>query len=522
MNIESASLSSLATSNGKVESASPPLPDGGVISEGFSSALVTQVELLSNLKTEGSLPPQAPEVTGLSLPASDVAGLPLDKVDEQDFAALLGNDLPPSYKTKDDVDHEAALVAVTDTLKYIAMGSTAVEKAAMAEQNIKDVIAMAVTSEQNTKGVITAAVSAEKNTKDVIVAAAPAEQNIKGVIAMTISAEQSTEDSVGEAEQGKNAIVIGTPVQVELMQANNKSDQQQAEGEAKIAVIEDDLGSDGEAAVIVLPAIVQVEQGESVNNLTPKSVNKESEMPFFIKSSAAGDTNPNQSVKAPVDALQSEAVFGRSFQEKQGLNLKYVESVGVGQAEKIGSDESRSINLEGEKGLPRVGADTALLNKMVVDNKTDVPSITKPLSHPEWNKDLGERIVWMSSKAIPSAEIRLNPQHLGPISVRVDVADNQATVNFSAQHAATREALEASIPKLREMMSAQQVDLVDVNISQGAMSDQGRQQSQKSAQTAEGQGHGEAGGATDGVDDIEQEIENGRAVVSNGLLSIYA
>ncbi|MBL7004592.1 MAG: flagellar hook-length control protein FliK, partial [Gammaproteobacteria bacterium] len=109
-----------------------------------------------------------------------------------------------------------------------------------------------------------------------------------------------------------------------------------------------------------------------------------------------------------------------------------------------------------------------------------------------------------------------------PISVRVDVADNQATVTFSAQHAATREALEASIPKLREMMGAQQVDLVDVNISQGAMSDQGRQQSQKSAQTAEGRGQGETGGATDGVDDIEQEIENGRGVVSKGLLSIYA
>ncbi|MBL6987263.1 MAG: flagellar hook-length control protein FliK, partial [Methylobacter sp.] len=431
MNIESTSLSSLAISNGKVEGASPPLTDG-VISEVFSSALVTQVELLSNLKTEDSLPPKASEVTGLSLPATDVVGLPLDKVDVQDFAALLGNDLPSSYKIKDDVDHEAALVAVTDTLKYIAMGSTAGEKAAMAEKNIKDVIAMAVTSEQNAKDVITAAVSAEQNTKD--------------VIAMTNSAEQNTEDSVNEAEQGMNNVVVSTatPVQMELMQANNKSDQQQAEGEAKITVTEGeakitvaegDLGSDGEAAVIILPAIVPVELGKSVNNLTAKDVGKVDEMPIFIKSSTTGDTKPNQSVKTPVGVLQSEAVFGSSFQEKQYLNVKYVEN--VGQAEKIGNEESKPLNLEGEKALPRVGADMTLLNKMVVDNKADVPAITKPLTHPEWNKDLGERIVWMSSKAIPSAEIRLNPQHLGPISVRVDVADNQATVTFSAQHAAT-------------------------------------------------------------------------------------
>ena len=53
MNIESANLSSLAPSSGTVESVSPPLIDGGVISEGFSGALVAQIELLSNIKTEG-------------------------------------------------------------------------------------------------------------------------------------------------------------------------------------------------------------------------------------------------------------------------------------------------------------------------------------------------------------------------------------------------------------------------------------------------------------------------------------
>jgi flagellar hook-length control protein FliK len=129
----------------------------------------------------------------------------------------------------------------------------------------------------------------------------------------------------------------------------------------------------------------------------------------------------------------------------------------------------------------------------------------------------------MSSKAIPAAEIRLNPQHLGPVSVRVNVADDQATVVFTAQHAATREALEASIPKLREMMAAQQLNLVEVSVSQGSSSDQGRSQSQNYAQTADGRGQqGAAGAVVDGIDDVEQEIESGRAVVSKGLLSIYA
>ena len=62
---------------------------------------------------------------------------------------------------------------------------------------------------------------------------------------------------------------------------------------------------------------------------------------------------------------------------------------------------------------------------------------------------------------------------------------------------------------------------MDVSVSQGPASDQGRSQSQNFAQTADGRSQG-ATSAVDEIDDVEQEIASGRAVVSNGLLSIYA
>ncbi len=307
---------------------------------------------------------------------------------------------------------------------------------------------------------------------------------------------------------------------MDLKQANDKADKKQVEGEAQIAGVEDNRGAEELVAAIILPAVIPAEQGKAANNLVPADAIEEEVLLSFIKPSTV-DAKPNPSMKAPDDLLHSEAVFRQSVQDKQDFNLKYFEN--AGQAEKTGRVERQIIRLEGEKTLPRIGTDIAALNRSVVDNKADVPAITKPLSHPEWNKDLGERIVWMSSKAIPAAEIRLNPQHLGPISVRVNVADDQATVVFTAQHAATREALEASIPKLREMMGAQQLNLVEVSVSQGSASDQGRSQSQNYAQTADGRGQqGAAGAVVDGVDDVEQEIESGRAVVSKGLLSIYA
>ncbi|MGZ4982129.1 MAG: flagellar hook-length control protein FliK, partial [Methylobacter sp.] len=237
-----------------------------------------------------------------------------------------------------------------------------------------------------------------------------------------------------------------------------------------------------------------------------------------------GNVKSSLLTKSSGDMLQGEAVFRQPSQGKQDFSLKYFDD--YSRTEKTGRIEPQALNTEGGKVLPGIGgtADVAQVNRPVVDNKTDVPAITKPLSHPEWNKDLGDRIVWMSNKAIPTAEIRLNPQHLGPISVRVNVADDQATVVFTAQHAAVRETLEASIPKLREMMSAQNLNLADVNVTQSPTSDQGRSQSQNFAQSfADGRQQGAPGAAAvDGVDEIEQEIESGRAVVSKGVLSIYA
>lgn len=496
MNIESANLSSLTPGSGTIESMPPPLTDGSVIPEGFSGALLMQLELLNNIKTEDSLPLPTPDLVELQdvNSSQDVAGLPVGKIDTQDFAALLGNDLPPAYKTKDDVDHEAALVAVTDTLKYIARGASVGEKAVKAEQNMKDVIAMAIPVQQNVK--------------DVVAIAIPVGQNTLG--GERAEAEQSVSD----------AIVMDVPVQMDLEQTNDKSDKKQVESETQIASVEDNSGAEGLLAVMILPAVTPTEQGSTVNNLTPVDAVKE-EVPLSFIRPATGDAKLNQPAKNSGDVLRSAAVFRQPVQDKQGFGLKYFE--GSRQTEQTGRVERQVLNLEGEKVLPRVATDITQLNRPVVDNKTDVPAMTKPLSHPEWNKELGDRIVWMSNKAIPAAEIRLNPQHLGPISVRVNVADDQATVVFTAQHAAVRETLEASIPKLREMMSAQHLNLVDVNVSQSPASDQGRSQSQNFAQSfADGRRQGAVGAAVDGVDDVEQEIESGRAVVSKGLLSIYA
>lgn len=232
----------------------------------------------------------------------------------------------------------------------------------------------------------------------------------------------------------------------------------------------------------------------------------------FIKPSPdeAKLNNPSEESITTV-SLQKETVPQPSIQNGLGVNFQSLQNADP--AEKTLGIE-KHISIEGtEKVVPGITDDLISFHSPI-DSKTDSPAITKPLTDPGWSKDLGEQIVWMNNKAMSTAEIKLNPEHLGPISVRIDLNQDQASIIFTAHHAEVKEAIEASIPKLREMLGTQQLNLSNVNISQNSTSDQGRSQSQPFSKTPENREQGIEGVIIDSIDD--------RVVVNKGLLSIYA
>ncbi len=102
----------------------------------------------------------------------------------------------------------------------------------------------------------------------------------------------------------------------------------------------------------------------------------------------------------------------------------------------------------------------------IIDKAGVLTEIKTPVNNPEWKADLGERVAWMASNKIPTAEIKINPSHLGPIEIKVSVNnEQQATVSMIASHGATREALEAAIPRLREILSDAGLQLADADVN---------------------------------------------------------
>lgn len=182
-----------------------------------------------------------------------------------------------------------------------------------------------------------------------------------------------------------------------------------------------------------------------------------------------------------------------------------------------------------EKPVPKMALDMAQLHRQIAgQTKIEVPAMSKPMMHPEWDQELGERIVWMNNRTMPFAELRLNPQHLGPISIRIDMNQDQATIAFSAQQAAVKEAIEAAIPKLREMMGAQQLNVAEISVTQASLSEQAKipgfgQTTQQQNEGGQKNGRGtNAFENSDSATNTSEDVDNANAIVSSGILNIFA
>jgi hypothetical protein len=137
-----------------------------------------------------------------------------------------------------------------------------------------------------------------------------------------------------------------------------------------------------------------------------------------------------------------------------------------------------------------------------------------PLQQPGWDRAFGNGVRWMVNQNVQVAELRLSPPSLGPLEVRLQVEGDRTHVNIVAPHATTREAVEAALPRLREMFAESGLNLGNVNV---------RQDSPGHGGTAGGERPGQASSATAGAPD-ERDTLDSRAgpVTAQGLVDFYA
>lgn len=135
-----------------------------------------------------------------------------------------------------------------------------------------------------------------------------------------------------------------------------------------------------------------------------------------------------------------------------------------------------------------------------------------------WSEAVVDRVMWMSSQNLKSAEIQLDPAELGRMEVRIEMTKDQTQVTFLSAHAGVRDQLEGQMQRLRDMF-AQQGMSMDVNVSD---------QSQARGWQGQGQdgdgsrGHPGNSAAGEDVTTGAMELSADRASGDRGLVDYYA
>lgn len=97
-----------------------------------------------------------------------------------------------------------------------------------------------------------------------------------------------------------------------------------------------------------------------------------------------------------------------------------------------------------------------------------LPGIHTPLGAAGWPREFAQQVLWMAAQQHQTAELRLNPPHLGPLEIVLTLNHDRGTeaaVQFASPHAAVREAIEASLPRLKELFAESGIAMGHVTVS---------------------------------------------------------
>lgn len=133
-------------------------------------------------------------------------------------------------------------------------------------------------------------------------------------------------------------------------------------------------------------------------------------------------------------------------------------------------------------------------------------AIGSPVQSAAWSQQMTDQVNVMLKGGFQQAEIKLNPAHLGPMEIKLSVNDDKANIHFVAHHAPVRDAIDAAMPRLREMLEQQGLNLADVDVS-----------SQSDQQQAESDTSQSASATGSGGDDSAVESDKLNAVATGSV-----
>lgn len=93
-------------------------------------------------------------------------------------------------------------------------------------------------------------------------------------------------------------------------------------------------------------------------------------------------------------------------------------------------------------------------------------AVAAPLGSEGFNQELARQVTWLTSQDVKQARIRVHPEDLGPVDLKISMTDDHVNVIFSAQHPGAVQALQQSLPQLGQMLAQHGLSLGHAEVGQ--------------------------------------------------------
>ncbi|WP_418113420.1 flagellar hook-length control protein FliK [Vibrio scophthalmi] len=203
-----------------------------------------------------------------------------------------------------------------------------------------------------------------------------------------------------------------------------------------------------------------------------------------------------QTVTAPVNsAAQAEQIM------QAAMDLK-----GTAVAGKLASSADGQAPAGIEAALAQQLGQTAgaqgLNNQIRPEQVAQQPPM--PLNREMASEQVAERVQMMLSKNLKNIDIRLDPPELGRMQIRMNMNGDGTNVHFTVANSQARDIVEQAMPRLREMLAQQGLQLGDTSVQQQAS---GQQQNGYAAANEGGFGQGSSDQHATSEENLEPDVK---------------
>jgi len=154
-------------------------------------------------------------------------------------------------------------------------------------------------------------------------------------------------------------------------------------------------------------------------------------------------------------------------------------------------------------------------------NSTVTPytmDLSTPVDVAQWQKSLTQHIMIFNRQGMQTAEIKLHPQELGSLHIKLAMTDDNINLHMMAAHNMVKGLLESALPFLRTSLQEQGFTLQQTDISDFSMMSDGEQSAMHHQNNHRQQSNAVVSNT---VDKITEQSNNEKHIIKSGL-SVFA